>query len=412
MISVPEDWTTDHLESVMSAIIDYRGKTPKKTESGVPLITAKIIKNGRIETPTEFISAEEYDTWMRRGLPETGDVLITTEAPLGEVAQLASADIALAQRVILLRGQPDVLDNTFLKFALQSREVQHQLTARSSGTTVSGIRQSELRKVLLPLPSLHEQKQIAKILGLLDDKIELDRKMNQTLEAMAQAIFKSWFIDFDDVPEDDLVDSELGPIPAGWEVGTLGDVAERFLDSASPEDLEPDTPYIGLGDMPEGAITLDTWGRASDSSSTKAIFDAGDILFGKLRPYFKKVGIAPAAGICSTDIYVVRPKSPAWYAYVLGLLTYDPFIAFTEAVSTGTRMPRVNWKSMSGYEIAVPPKALAQRYNDVVSPLLDRIVANVWESRTLAELRDTLLPKLISGEIRVPEAAEQLEMGL
>ncbi len=109
------EWKVQLLEDCMAAIIDYRGKTPKKTSSGIPLITAKVVKAGRIEQPDEFIAEDDYEAWMRRGIPESGDVLVTTEAPLGEVAQLGNERVALAQRLIALRGKPGVLDNTFLK---------------------------------------------------------------------------------------------------------------------------------------------------------------------------------------------------------------------------------------------------------------------------------------------------------
>ena len=185
------EWTVRPLEDCVATLIDYRGRTPQKTSSGIPLITAKVVKGGRIETPDEFISVDEYAPWMRRGIPNAGDVVITTEAPLGEVAQLGCERVALAQRLIALRGKSGVLDNTFLKFLMQSEDVQNQLRARASGTTVLGIKQSELRKVLLTLPPIHEQRAIAHILGTLDDKIDLNRKTNETLEAMARAFFKS-----------------------------------------------------------------------------------------------------------------------------------------------------------------------------------------------------------------------------
>ncbi|HEV7396822.1 MAG TPA: restriction endonuclease subunit S [Pyrinomonadaceae bacterium] len=146
------------LEDVVETIIDCRGKTPKKVSAGIPLITAKIIKNGKIETPTEFISPDDYDDWMRRGFPRAGDVLLTTEAPLGEVAQLNNEKVALAQGVVALRGKKNVLDNGFLTYLLRSREVQDQLRSRASGTTVQGIKQSELRKINLALPPIDEQK--------------------------------------------------------------------------------------------------------------------------------------------------------------------------------------------------------------------------------------------------------------
>ena len=196
-MAFPSDWETSTLQDCLSAIIDYRGKTPEKTSVGVPLITAKVVKNGRIETPNEFIAEDDYDTWMTRGLPEPSDVVITTEAPLGEVAQLGNERIALAQRIILLRGDRQRLDNTYLKYCLSADYVQSQLHGRASGTTVTGIKQSELRKIEIALPPLAEQKNIAQVLGSLDDKIELNRRMNGTLEAMAQALFKSWFVDFE-----------------------------------------------------------------------------------------------------------------------------------------------------------------------------------------------------------------------
>lgn len=159
------EWTVLPLEDCMEAVIDYRGKTPEKTAFGIPLITAKVVKGGRIETPDEFIAVDDYDAWMRRGIPNTGDVVITTEAPLGEVAQLGTERVALAQRLIALRGKTGLLDNGFLKFLMQSEDVQKQLRARASGTTVLGIKQTELRKVLLSLPPFGKQRAIAYILG-------------------------------------------------------------------------------------------------------------------------------------------------------------------------------------------------------------------------------------------------------
>src|SRR5690606_39158567 len=161
-------------EDCLDDLIDYRGKTPRKTNHGIPLITAKVVKSGRIETPDEFIAEEDYASWMTRGLPKIGDVVLTTEAPLGEVAQIKFLPVALAQRIVTLRGKPGLLDNCYLLYLLQSQEMQEKLVGRSSGTTVIGIKQSELRKIELALPPISEQRAIAHILGTLDDKIELN----------------------------------------------------------------------------------------------------------------------------------------------------------------------------------------------------------------------------------------------
>lgn len=146
----------------METIIDYRGKSPKKTEKGIPLITARVVKGGELLEPKEFIAEDEFEAWMRRGFPKTGDVLFTTEAPLGEVAQLDGRRVALAQRLVVLRGKPAMLDNTFLKYALTLQEVRNQIHARATGSTVRGIRQSELRKVRLPKPSIQSQREFAR----------------------------------------------------------------------------------------------------------------------------------------------------------------------------------------------------------------------------------------------------------
>ncbi len=414
------EWTTLPLEDCMAAIIDYRGKSPEKTTFGIPLITAKIVKGGRIERPAEFIAEADFDDWMRRGMPKPGDIVMTTEAPLGEVAQLDKRKVALAQRVITLRGKPDLLDNTFLKFLLQSKPVQEELRSRGTGTTVVGIRQSELRKVSLTLPPLAEQKAIAAVLGALDDKIELNRRMNATLEAMARALFQSWFVDFDPVrakldpanagqtldpataalfPEK-LEDSPLGHIPKGWTVGKLGEVGTNSRRGVQPSDIAPNTPYIALEHMPRRCIALGDWDDCADVASGKSAFMKGEILFGKLRPYFHKVGVAPFDGVCSTDILVLAPKSAEWFGFLLGHASSDELVQFTDLASTGTKMPRTNWSDISSFKVALPPKPIAAAYTRIIQPMLDRIHANLHQSRTLAGLRDALLPKLLSGEIR------------
>ncbi|RYZ77947.1 MAG: restriction endonuclease subunit S, partial [Proteobacteria bacterium] len=212
-----EVWKTVKLNDAIEALLDYRGKTPKKTTSGIPLVTAKIVKDGFVQEPTEFIAEEDYSNWMTRGMPKIGDVVLTVEAPLGEVAQLTDNRIALAQRIVTLRGKKNVLDNGYLKYFLQSETGQARLRARETGTTVTGIKQSELRLVEIEIPSFTTQLRIASILSSLDDKIELNRQTNKTLEAIAQALFKEWFVAFNyPGATGEMQESELGEIPKGW----------------------------------------------------------------------------------------------------------------------------------------------------------------------------------------------------
>ena len=393
----------------MAAIIDYRGKTPRKTSSGIPLITAKVVKGGRIKTPTEFIAIEDYDFWMRRGIPRLGDVLITTEAPLGEVAQLCQQRVALAQRLILLRGKSEVLDNRFLKFLMQSAPVQHQLHARATGTTVLGIKQKELRQIGLALPPLPEQHAIAHILGTLDDKIELNRRMNETLEAMARALFKSWFVNFDpvrakmagrdtglpkrlaDLFPDRMVDSELGEIPEGWEVKTLGDLLELAYGKALRADSRHD------GDVP-------VYGSNGEVGwhNKRLVQGPGIVVGRKGNP-----GVITWAAIdffpIDTTFYVV-PKDSNQNLYFLfyALKGQDlPSIAADSAV------PGLNRNLAYMNKQVMPVDRIVEHFNVYVDPIFDRSHCLAAESRILAFLRDALLPKLISGEIRLRDGDKQ-----
>ena len=192
MTNVP-GFNTLTIEEATDCLIDYRGKTPPKATSGIRLVTAKVVKGGQIhDEPAEFIAADFYDEWMRRGLPKKLDVLLTTEAPLGEVAIIRDdARIALAQRIILLRAKPGLVDPYFLFYALQSDFGQGELKARSSGTTVLGIKQSELRQVCVPIFRLPVQRRIAGILSAYDELIENSQRRIRILETMARAA-KYW----------------------------------------------------------------------------------------------------------------------------------------------------------------------------------------------------------------------------
>ena len=268
------------------------------------------------------------------------------------------------------------------------------------------------------LPPLDEQRRIAGILGALDDKIELNRRMSQTLEAMAQALFKSWFVDFDPVhakaanqptglpPHLDALfphsfqESELGEIPSGWEVGSLGDVAVERRRTVKPGEVDPATPYIALAHMPQRSIALNQWAVAEGIESGKFAFKRGEILFGKLRPYFHKVGAAPLDGVCSTDIVVAAPKSRDWFGFVLGHMTNAAFVDYTDAGSTGTRMPRTSWTRMAQYQVVMPPDEVAAAFSASIRPSIDGMICTTHKSRTVGVLRDMLIPRLIEGAFR------------
>ena len=275
------------------------------------------------------------------------------------------------------------------------------LATHSAVSAVPGVNRNDLHRIPVLLPPLRTQRRIAEILGRLDDKIEVNRRINRTLDAMAQALYKHWFVDFGPFQDGEFVESEMGLVPKGWRVGTLGEIAKNEKTLVDPQKLDPQTPYIGLADMPQGSIALDTWGIAGDSFSTKCQIERGQILFGKLRPYFKKVGVAPVDGVCSTDILVVVPQQAEYFSMVLCLLTQQEFIDHTEAVSDGTRMPRVSWEMMAKYPMVLPDLVTACQFDGIVRPWLESITRNVVENRALATTRDYLLPRLLARDVEV-----------
>jgi type I restriction enzyme S subunit len=421
------DWTVTQLEDCMDAIIDYRGKTPEKTAFGIPLITAKVVKGGRIAAPTEFIAADDYEAWMRRGIPRPGDVVITTEAPLGEVAQLGAERVALAQRLIALRGKEGVLHNGFLKFLLQSENVQNQLRSRASGTTVLGIKQSELRKVLLTMPGFDEQRAIAHVLGTLDDKVELNRRMSETLETMARAMFKSWFLDFApvrakaanratglqtslaDLFSSRLVDSDLGEIPEGWRVGLFGDVVGQLREQMDPLSAPDELfhhfsiPAFDNGQHP----TLEF---GSHIMSQKTRVPSGVILLSKLNPEIERVWAVDVrpneSAICSTEFLVLQARPPFSRSFAYCLARSPLLRQQIESLVTGTSKSHQRAQASLVLDLAVviPPSSVVEAFGRLTEALVARTIECRREALTLTALRNALLPKLVSGELRVRDA--------
>jgi len=440
-------WPVIPLEVALDALIDYRGKTPEKTTSGIPLITAKVIKAGRIEPPTEFISPDNYDQWMTRGFPKVGDVVLTTEAPLGEVAQLNSARVALAQRVILLRGKSGMLDNTYLRYLLQTSDMQEQLASRATGTTVLGIKQSELRQISIRIPPLEMQRRAADLLAHLDDRITLLRETNATLEAIAQALFKSWFVDFDPVYAkqqgiapagmddataalfpDGFEDSALGLVPKGWRLVPFGQLLSHTIGgdwgSESPDDKNSTKVAIIRGtDMPDlqsgamsrvpirytnskklatrklevGDIILEVSGGSRDQPTGRSLYIGGELLEKFDCP------VEPAS-FCR----LLRPKSQA----VGTLLSQHLTFIYAEGKTWGYQSQSTgiaNFQTahfLASELVAIPSDDILNVFSDIVKTLMKR--TQLSQINNLAALRDTLLPRLISGQLRLPEAEEQL----
>lgn len=392
------------VEEVTERLIDYRGRTPPKTAAGVRLITAKVIKRGQIlPEPAEYIAADSYDEWMRRGLPQELDVLITTEAPLGEVALLRMREpIALAQRVILLRADRATIDPVYLFYALQSDFTRAELHARASGTTVAGIKQRELRQVRVPIPPLPVQRRIAGILSAYDDLIANCEQRIRVLDELVRALYREWFVLFryPGHEETPLVESSLGRIPKGWRAERAGGVIRETRRTVHKGALaDGQTRYVGLEHIPRRSLALNAWAEARELGSNKLRFEPGEVLFGKIRPYFHKVSVAPFHGVCSADTFVISARSELLRAFATGLVSSDEFVAHASATANGAKMPRASWEVLTNFPVALPPSALLGSFSSRVEPWIACQQSLVLRTHHLRKTRDLLLPRLLSGQL-------------
>ncbi|PFI32608.1 hypothetical protein COI53_04005 [Bacillus thuringiensis] len=376
------------------------------------------IRNGQLRdvNDTNSVTKDTYDKWSVRGYLESGDVILTREAPMGEVALLRDNEkyqYFLGQRMLQLKAYKDVITSEFLYYSLQTRELQYQIMMNEgTGSVVSNIRIPLLKKMKLVVPNLQEQQRITKLLFDIDNKIIVNKEIIDNLERLAQTLFKHWFIDFEFPNEQgqsykssggEMVESELGEIPKGWKAGCIGEICEQVKDKVNLDKMNEKFNYIGLEHMPQGSIALANWESSEKVSGNKGLFKKDDILFGKLRPYFKKVGIASINGVCSTDILIFNSKQSFEKSYLLLNLIQDRFIEYATNTATGTRMPRSGWKQISSYKIVIPDKIALSKFEEIVLPMLTKIQDITHENLYLEHLRDTLLPKLLSGEIKISD---------
>lgn len=414
------DWRTIRLEDAVDRLIDYRGKSPPKSPIGTPVISAKVVKGGRITYPIEQkIDPDYYSVWMTRGLPEVGDIVMTTEGPMGEVAQLDEETVgfALGQRVVCMRGKRGILDNTFFKFLLMSPVQQEILHSYATGTTVSGISQKALRSIPLSLPPICDQVAIGQLLGAIDHKIELNSRTNETLEAMARAFFKDWFVDFGPTrakmegrepylaPDlwdlfPDRLDNATG-LPEGWGKGTIGSCFELTMGQSPPGNTYNDD---GEG-LPFFQGRTDFGFRYPDNrkycSAPTRIAEEDDTLV-SVRAPVGDINMAWEKCCVGRGVAALRHKSSSVsFTYYSAWSIQQDLMRYEH---TGTVFGAINKSQFEALNTTEPKQETIKLFDEYVAPLDRQIKANVSESRTLTQTRDLLLPKLMSGEIRLRDA--------
>lgn len=327
----------------------------------------------------------------------------------------------------VLLKKPETLEAKYLYYVMRDKEYRQEVLASATGTTVKHTSPERIRRFRFLRAPLPEQRAISDILGTLDDKIELNRRMNETLEAMARALFKSWFVDFDpvraksegrdpglpkplaDLFPDSFEDSALGEIPKGWHVGTLGDVVEHLRDNENPLD-SPDQLFrhFSIPAFDEGQSPAAELGASIKSQKTRV--PPGVVLLSKLNPEIERVWLVDVQtgdrAVCSTEFLVLKPRSPYGRTYAYCALRSPSFRQELEGLVTGTSKShqRAQPGAILGLAVVKPLAALCTAFEKIAGPLIARTFGCRRESCTLVALRDVLLPKLVSGEVRVPRS--------
>lgn len=409
------EWKDVTLGEITNLVIDYRGKTPLKlgsswSDSGYRALSAKNIKTGQIvaEDSIRFVDEELYRKWMKDEV-KRGDILITSEAPFGQIYYWDSDEkIVLSQRLFDVRLNDEVC-HKYVYYFMTSHRYQKDLEGRATGTTVTGLRQPELLKSTILLPPLSAQRSIASILSSLDRKIELNNKINADLEEMAQAIFKNWFVDFEPFKDGKFVDSELGMIPEGWKVGRLDEIAD-VVGGSTPSKAKPEyytqkgIAWLTPKDLSNHPAVYSSRGEIDiteegyNSTSTK-LMPKGTVLFTSRAP----IGYISIAqnDICTNQGFKSLVPRKAGTCFLYCFLKYvTPEI---ENKSTGSTFKEASGALMKSLQVIMPEQKVFEEFEEIVSPLFARIESLEKESSRLSLLRDTLLPRLMSGELEVPE---------
>lgn len=431
--NVPASWYVEELRFFLD-LITYGFTNPMPdSKEGPWKLTAKDIIDGRINYAAARKTTLDAFTnnLTNKSRPKVGDVLLTKDGSIGRVAVVDREGICINQSVALLRPNKQI-DPHFLKYLLSAPYYQQVMEGDSDGSTIKHIYITRVDKMQVAVPSLEEQRAILKIVGTIDDRIALLSESNATLEAIAQALFKSWFVDFDPVrakaegrePEgldaetaglfpDCFEDDASGLIPTGWTAGTLASLSDLNPESWSAKNHPETVAYIDLANAKDNEIAAITE-YAFDEAPSRArrVLRSGDTIVGTVRPgnrSFAFIGTATQNLTGSTGFAVLRPSASQNAEFVYLAATADTSIEYLTRVADGGAYPAVRPDVVASLGCINPSSPVMQAFHAIAAPIFDKVSANQKQMETLSSLRGTLLPRLISGALRLPEAEALLQ---
>lgn len=407
------EWKEVDIEQTSIEIIDGdRGKNyPKNNEltnSGYCLFlsAANVTKNGLQFSNNSFITKEK-DALLRKGKLMPKDIVLTTRGTVGNVGfysdDVPYPNMRINSGMVIIRPGED-FDTMFLYQYLRSCYFRAQITQFQSGSAQPQLPISTLQKMKVIKPDIDAQRRIASILSSLDRKIELNNKINADLEEMAQAIFKNWFVDFEPFKDGKFVDSELGMIPEGWKVGRLTEIASYMnglaMQKFPPENNEDSLPVLKIKELGQGFCGTDS-DRCSCNIKDECIIHNGDVIFSWSGTLLVDVWCGGDCGLNQHLFKVTSKDYPKWFYYYWTKHHLQEFIHI--AKDKAVTMGHIKRGHLEEAMVAIPDNDSMEKAHELFEPILSKMISLRLENSRLSLLRDTLLPRLMSGELEVPE---------
>ena len=394
---MPSKWKLQSLRDAGVSLIDCDHRTPAAAETGYPYIAIPQLKHGRLDlSDARRITREHFAEWTRKAKPQANDVILSRRCNPGETAYVpAGLECALGQNLVLLRSNGSKVFPPFLRWLVRSPHWWQQIGKFINvGAVFDSLKCADIPNFELSIPPLADQRAIASVLCALDDKIELNRRMNETLEALAQCLFKAWFMD----PTQDGVHK-------GWRCATIAELCDINAWTLNKGDELDRIEYVEISEVSRGNIAnIQVFRRGEEPSRARRRLRHGDTVLSTVRPergsYFLCLNPSPNL-IASTGFAVVTPEKAPW-SFIHAALTHPELSEHLGQQADGGAYPAVRPEIIGKWEVPWPEKpAKVEQFHRACAPLYERAEHDRRESRTLAALRDALLPKLLSGKLRV-----------